>query len=109
MLTTNLHYTRAFLNSYLLGEVCLHDDGDAKGALNKVSQKTISTPTTYALALRNFVNFVKNRGPFSNTPPNEGPRLVPYQWWDLIGIGGGKLTPIACHILAQMCFTSSCE
>jgi len=36
MLTTNLHYTRAFLNPYLLGEACLHDDVDAKEALYRV-------------------------------------------------------------------------
>jgi hypothetical protein len=31
-------------------------------------QKTTSTPTTYALALRDFANFVKSWGPFSKTP-----------------------------------------
>jgi len=36
MLTADLHYTRAFLNPYLLGETCLHDDADAKEAQNKV-------------------------------------------------------------------------
>jgi hypothetical protein len=60
MLTTNLHYAKAFLNPYLLGEVCLHNDVDAKGALNRILQKTTSTPTTYALALRDFANFVKS-------------------------------------------------
>jgi len=32
MLTTDLHYVGAFLNPYLLGEACLHDDVDAKEA-----------------------------------------------------------------------------
>ncbi len=41
MLTTDLHYARAFLNPYLLGEVCLHDDVDAKEALNKVLRKQL--------------------------------------------------------------------
>jgi hypothetical protein len=36
MLTTDLHYAKALLNSYLLGEVHLHDDVDVKGALNKI-------------------------------------------------------------------------
>jgi hypothetical protein len=68
MLTVGLHYPGALLNPYLLGEACPHDDVDANKALNKVLQKTVSTPTTYALALRYFANFVKNQGPFL-TPP----------------------------------------
>jgi hypothetical protein len=32
-------------------------------------QKTIRTPTTYALVLTDFANFVKNWGPFFDTPP----------------------------------------
>jgi len=51
-----------------LGEVHLHDDANVKEALNRVLQRTIRTPTTYALALRKFVDFVENQGPFSNTP-----------------------------------------
>jgi hypothetical protein len=38
MLMTNLQYARALLNPYLLGEGCLHDDADVKGALNRVLQ-----------------------------------------------------------------------
>jgi hypothetical protein len=36
MLTTDLHYVRAFFNPYLLDEYCLHDDVDVKEALNIV-------------------------------------------------------------------------
>jgi hypothetical protein len=36
MLTTDLHYARALFNLYLLDEICLHDDADAKEALNKI-------------------------------------------------------------------------
>jgi hypothetical protein len=36
MLMINLYYIGALLNPYLLGEVHLHDDIDAKGALNKI-------------------------------------------------------------------------
>jgi len=53
-------YARALFNPYLLGEVCLHDDANAKEALIKVLQKTTSTSTTYALILRDFANFVKS-------------------------------------------------
>jgi hypothetical protein len=35
MLTINLHYARAFLNPYLLGEARLHDDANAKENLNR--------------------------------------------------------------------------
>ncbi len=73
MLTTNLHYARAFFNPYLLGEVCLHDDVDAKEALNKILQKTISTLTTYALTLKDFTNFLKSWVPFSTPFPPPPP------------------------------------
>jgi hypothetical protein len=59
MLITNIHYARAFFNPYLLGEVHLHDDVDAKEALNKVLQKTTITPTTYALTLKDFEDFIE--------------------------------------------------
>jgi hypothetical protein len=36
MLTIDLHYVGAFFNPYLLSEACLHDDANAKEALNKV-------------------------------------------------------------------------
>jgi hypothetical protein len=36
MLITNLHYVGAFFNTYLLDEACLHDDANAKEALNQV-------------------------------------------------------------------------
>jgi hypothetical protein len=68
MLTTNLHYAGALLNPYLLGEACLHDDANAKEALNKVLRKIASTPNAYALTLKYFVDFVKSQGPFSHTP-----------------------------------------
>jgi hypothetical protein len=35
--------------------------------------------------------------------------LLPHEWWDLIWASGHTLAPIACHILVQMCFASSCE
>jgi hypothetical protein len=59
MLTIDLHYAKALLNPYLLGEAHLHDV-DAKKALNKVLQKITSTAIAYALALRDFANFVKS-------------------------------------------------
>jgi len=56
-----------------LGETHLHDDVDAKEALNKVLWKITCTPTAYALALKDLwkveVHFL--------TPPNEGPKLAP--------------------------------
>jgi hypothetical protein len=47
----NLHYVEAFFNLYLLVEVQLHDDVNAKEALNHVLQKHINSPMTYAQAL----------------------------------------------------------
>jgi hypothetical protein len=46
MLTIDLHYARALLNSYLVDEIHLHDYVDAKEVLNIVLRKTTSTPTT---------------------------------------------------------------
>jgi hypothetical protein len=54
MLTTDLHYAKALLNSYLLGEVHLHDDVDVKGALNKILWKITSSLTTYALRVKTY-------------------------------------------------------
>ncbi len=65
MLMIDLHYVGAFFNSYLLDEARLHDDVDVKEALNRILQKTTSTLIAYALLLKIFV---KNWGPFSNTP-----------------------------------------
>jgi hypothetical protein len=33
--------------------------------------------------------------------------MFPHKWWDMIGISGGTFAPIACHILTQVCSTSS--
>jgi len=57
MLTTNLHYAKAIINPYFLGEVCLHDDVDAKEASNKILWKKVSILIAYALASINFANF----------------------------------------------------
>ncbi len=54
--------------SILLGEACLLDDVDAKEALNKISQKITHTPTTYALALKDFE---ENWSPFFDTPAKD--------------------------------------
>jgi len=78
MLMTNLHYPNTLLNAYLLGEAPLNDDANVKEALNKIMWKIVQcTLTTYALALRDFVDFVENWSPFFDTPPNEGPKLAP--------------------------------
>ncbi len=67
MLTTDLHYARALLNPYLLGEICLHNDVDVKETLNHVLQKNTNNSTTYTQALKDFVDFVENQGPFFDT------------------------------------------
>jgi hypothetical protein len=45
-------------------EALLNPNVDAKETINRVLQKTVSTSTTYALALRDFVDFVKSQSPF---------------------------------------------
>ncbi len=60
MLTTDLHYASAFSNPYLFGEAHLHDDAYAKEALSIILQKIINTLIAYALALKDFVDFVES-------------------------------------------------
>jgi hypothetical protein len=43
-----------------LGEACLHDDEDVKEALNGFLQEIINTLITYALDLRDFIDFVES-------------------------------------------------
>ncbi len=71
--------------------------------------KIVGSSTNYALALKNFANFVKSQGPFSNTPLVKNLDLFPHDWWDLIGVSGNTLAPTTRHILAQVCFASSCK
>jgi hypothetical protein len=94
--------TWALLNPYLLDEARLYDDADVKEALNKVLRKKTSTLTAYVVALKDFANFVENQGPFFDTPspPMKDLNLLPYKWWDLIGISGHTFAPIAHRILA---------
>jgi hypothetical protein len=49
-----LHCVRALFNT----------NANAKETIKRVLQKIASTSTTYALALRNFADFVKSRSPF---------------------------------------------
>ncbi len=78
----NLHYARTLLNPYLLGEVHLHDVVDAKETLNNFLQKTYGIPNAYALALKDFVNFVKSLSPFYDMPLVKDINLLPHEWWD---------------------------
>jgi hypothetical protein len=108
MSTIDLHYAGTFLNPYLLGEVHLLDDVSAKEALNIFCKKN-GIPTAYALALEDFVNFVKSQGPIFDMTLVKNLDLHPHEWWDLIGVGGCTLAPITHCILAQVCSTSSCK
>ncbi len=77
--------------------------------LNRVLRKIVIIWTAYAQVLKDFAIFVKSQGLFSNTPPMNGLDLLLDEWWDLIGANGCTFIPIACRILVQMCFTSSCK
>jgi len=104
MLMINLHYARTLLNPYLLGEVHLHDVVDAKETLNNFLQKTYGIPNAYALALKNFVNFVKSLSPFYDMPLVKDINLLPHEWWDLIGAGRCTLAPIIHYIFGASVF-----
>jgi hypothetical protein len=62
MLMIDLRYARALFNPYLLDQIHLHDDVDAKEVLNIFLRKTTSTPIAYAQVLENFSNIVESRG-----------------------------------------------
>jgi hypothetical protein len=81
MLTTDLHYARALLNPYLLGEGCFHNDVNVKEMLNCVLRENTNNSTTYTQALKDFVDFVESQGPFSNTPPPTSKRFQKFPTW----------------------------
>ncbi len=66
MLTINLHYARALFNPYLWDEPCFHDDSNVKETLNCMFWKSTNSSTNYTQALKDFVESVESRGPFSN-------------------------------------------
>jgi hypothetical protein len=95
----DLHYAKALFNPYLLNEVHLHDDANAREVLNHMLKKNTSSPTT---------NFVENQRPFL-TPPVNDLNLLPHERWDFIRVGGCTFTPIVHCILVQDCCASLCE
>ncbi len=68
MFMINLHYVGAFINIHLLVEAQLHDDVNAKEALNHVLQKNIIIQWPMPKIYRDFVDFVENWGSFFYTP-----------------------------------------
>jgi len=84
----------------------LHDDVDAKETFNYVLQKNIGNLIAYAQELKDYF---QSRRFFFDTPQVDGLKIFPYEWWDLIGIGGCTRTPIVSHILAQVCPLSFCK
>jgi hypothetical protein len=42
-------------------------------------KRTIGTPTTYALSLKDFTNFIESWSPFSNTPRMKDLNLLPHE------------------------------
>jgi hypothetical protein len=75
MLMINLHYARALFNPYLLDEIHLQYDVDAKEVLNIVLQKKWY-PNRLCPSYRKLLKFCwKLR--FFFTPLNKGPQLTP--------------------------------
>ncbi len=63
-----------------------------KGGLKYNFAKKDGTLTSYALALRDFADFIKSGGPFSDTLAMDL-YLFPHEWWDLIKVNGHTLHP----------------
>ncbi len=109
MMKTNLHYVRAFLNPYLLGNNMIHDDVNAKEGIKRVLWKMLVDATSYVQALTNFANLAEGQGPFADIPATTSLNIPLHEWWGLIGTSARTFAPIAKCILAQVCSTSSCE
>lgn len=74
---TNIMCAKTFFNPYLLVEVRLHDDLNAKKSFNHiVLWKNISNLTNYAQTLKDFTNVVESQGPFWQ-PPSWWPQFIP--------------------------------
>lgn len=80
-----------------------------RSALNNFLWKIVGISTEHVLVLKDFTNFVKSQGPFSNTPQMKNLDLFQHDWWDLIGTNGHTLAPTTHHILVQVFSTSSCK
>jgi hypothetical protein len=109
MMRTDLHYAAALLNPFLLDEVVLEDDNDAKEAIISVLRKLTVGGFAFADALSEYQSFRDRRGIFAGLPDVNTLNLEPHEWWDLLGGGARTLSPIAKKILAQVCSSSSCE
>jgi hypothetical protein len=77
------NYSKVFFNSHLLVKTCLHDDVDAKEALNHVLWKNTLNLMTYAQILKDFGDFVESRKFFLH-PQVDDLKLLPHEWWDFI-------------------------
>lgn len=109
MLRTDLHYAGALLNPFLLDEVMLMDDDEAREAILRVLRKLAVGDQAFASALSEYQAFRDRRGIFGGLPDVNTLNLEPHEWWDLLGAGARTLAPIARKILAQVCSASSCE
>jgi hypothetical protein len=109
MMLTDLHYAAALLNPFLLDEVTLMDDNEAREAILEVLRKLTTGGFAFAAALSEYQAFRDRRGVFAGLPDVNTLNLEPHEWWDLLGAGARTLSPIAKKILAQVCSSSSCE
>jgi hypothetical protein len=110
MMLTDLHYTGALLNLYLKDVLEIQDNGDAKGALNRVVRKLCAIlGVRFNDAMAELTEYEERRGPYSpvEAPDIREANMEPHQWWHRVG--GNALPKIAKRILSFTCSTSSCE
>jgi hypothetical protein len=80
MMKTYLHYVRALLNPYLVGNNMIHDDVDAKEGIKQVLWKMLINATSYLQALTDFANLIEGRGPFVDIPIATSLNMAPCEW-----------------------------
>jgi hypothetical protein len=110
MMITDLHYTCALLNPFLMNVMEIQNNGTTNRALNRVVQK-LSGPleVDFNKVMNELTQFEEQQGPYG---PLEAPNicegnLLLHQWWHRVD--GNALPILAKRILSLTCSASSCE
>jgi hypothetical protein len=108
MVKTNLHYSGALLNPYLLHDKELADDSYSPIECKRVLQK-LCPPETYPDVVQDILAFRHKHGPFHNMLDPKDQKYSAHDWWTFEGTCGKLIVPIIRQILGQTMSSSSCK
>lgn len=109
-LRTELHFEGALLNPYLINDRVLHDDCDARTALQSVFEKYAASNTeVLGGLLQEFHAYQHKVAPYDVGWNVDNLKVTPHVWWDQLGYRGKHLPRLARRLLAQVVSSSSCE